>query len=296
MMQRLLAFLFALVASFGVAGAQGPSASDDIVVTGQRTEEAIQNFVDQLSAEMRGADQLARWDQRICPGIAGLRAQYAQALIDRMAQRAFDVGLDVGAPGCRANILIIVTTEPDAAAQDLFENHRGALGYYDDHGQTTLGRDALRAFVVSDAPVRWWHVGRTHTQSGEAVRRTIAPDGGAPTMSRFGGASLVGRTMREDFGVAFIIVDARRMAEIDLDFSALADYLAMVTLAQVDPNADIDGLSSILTLFEQSTAPRELTEWDVAYLRGLYASDREDRAARQQGEIARTMNQDLQQE
>jgi hypothetical protein len=298
-MQRLLASL-----AFCAAGTSGPAAAQDaepsapdIVVTGQRTEEAIQSFVDQLTVQMRGADQVARWDRRICPGVAGLRARYAQFLIDRMAQRAFDVGLDVGEPGCRANILIIVSLDPDAIAEDLFENHRDAMGYYDERGQTTLGRDALRAFVGSDAPVRWWHVGRTHTQAGEAVRETANPAsllGGAPVLFRFGGPSRISRTMREDFGVAFIIVDAGRMAEIDLDFNALADYLAMVTLAQVDPEADTNDLSTILNLFGAPNAPHELTEWDIAYLRGVYTADREDSSARQQGEIARTMNQDLQ--
>lgn len=292
----LLSFLFASIANIGLATAQqtAPATGDDIVVTGQRTEEAIRAFVGELAVSARGTDQLGRWDRRICPGVAGLRTRYAQALIDRMAQRAFDVGLDVGEPGCRANVLIILAMDPDAMAEALFERHRDALGYHDERGQSTLGRQALRAFVSSDAPVRWWHVSRAHGQDGVAIQETASGD--APVNFRFGGPSRLSRTVRQDFGAAFIIVDARSMNEIGVDFNALADYLAMVTLAQVDPDAETHGLSTILNLFSPGDAPRELTEWDIGYLRGLYAADREDGAAQQQSDIARTMNQGVRQQ
>jgi hypothetical protein len=291
-------FLLSMGAS---AAAQGPTpeSARDIIVTGQRTEEAILNFVDQLAITARGTDQVARWDQRICPGVAGLKTRYAQALIDRMAQRAFDVGIDVGEPGCRANVLIVVSMDPDAVAEDLFENHRDALGYHQERGETTLGREALRAFVASDAPVRWWHVGRTHTQSGEPILETNDPSakfGTAPFIIRFGGASRLNHTYRQDFSGAFIVVDARRMNEIDVDLNAIADYVTMITLAQVDPNAETSAHPTILNLFASGTQPRELTEWDVSYLRGLYAADRDAIGSAQQGDIARTMNRELRQE
>ena len=138
-----------LLASAGAAAAQepAPAPSEEVVVTGQRTEEAIRAFVDEVSVAMGSADQLARWDRRICPGVAGLRGRYAQFVIDRMAQRAFDVGLDVGDTGCSANILIIVTLDPDAMAQQLLDDHPDALGYFSERGRNTLGRTALRAFV-----------------------------------------------------------------------------------------------------------------------------------------------------
>lgn len=298
-MRSVLLSLFAVALS-APAAAQGPTSPEDIVVTGPRTEEAVRNFVDQLGAPVGDDSQHARWDHRLCPGVTGLRAQYAQLLIDRIAQRAFDVGLDVGEPGCRANVLIIISERPDDAAEDLFDHHRDALGYYDEHGQTSLGRAALRQFVSSDAPVRWWHVTRAHTQSGEAVRRHAqAPrnpnsplNAGAPLIFRFGGASHLSETYRQDIGAAFIIVDAARVADIGLDFTALADYLAMVALAQVDPAADTRELATILNLFTDG-APRELTAWDVSYLRGVYAADREDSGIRQQGQIARNMREDL---
>jgi hypothetical protein len=289
----LFSLALAALAFSGLAQAQAPApeASETVVVTGQRTEEAVRTFVDEIAVSMRGGDQLARWDRRICPGVAGLRARYAQFVIDRMAQRVFDVGLDIGEPGCRANVLIVVSMDPDGVAEELFDDHRDALGYYDERGRRTLGREALRAFVASDAPVRWWHVSRTITQSGEMIGDTS--DGSPPVDFTLGNASRLRRSTHQDFGAAFIIVDAQRITDIDLDFAALADYLAMVTLAQVDPAANTQDLPTILNLFAQADAPHELTDWDIAYLRGLYVADAEHSGRRQQGDIERTMNQQL---
>jgi hypothetical protein len=295
----LAASLMALCFLAPEGRAQGPAApaptqEDEIVVVGQRTEEAIRAFVGELSAANRSENQLARWDRRICPGVAGLRARYAQFVIDRMAQRALDVGLDVGEPGCRANILIVVSLDPDAVARELFENNRDAMGYFYQRGRRTMGRRALQAFVESDAPVRWWHVSRTVSRDGEAVGDTSS--GGAPVQRLTGNASRLSRTTRQDFGSAFVVVDARRLKGVGFD--ALADYVAMISLAQVDPATDTSSFDTILNVFaarpEGAAAPTALTTWDIAYMRGLYAATRDAASAsRQESEIARSMGRDL---
>lgn len=296
-MPKPFAALLWSIALVGQATAQtrADPPDDEIVVVGQRNSDAVRDFVGELGAAPRSADQLARWDRRICPGVLGLRPRYAQFAIDRIAQRAFDVGLDVGEPGCRANVLIIVTPDPDAIARELFEQHRDALGYFYERGQRTLGRAALRHFVESDAPVRWWHVSRTVTRDGEAIGDTA--DGGPPVNLLAGAGSRLRRNTRLDFGAAFIVVDARRLEGMQLE--ALADYLAMVSLAQLDADADASAYPSILNLFsaDATQRPAAMTEWDIGYLRGLYGATREASSARrQQGEIARGMEENANEE
>ena len=104
------------------------------------------------------------------------------------------------------------------------------------------------------------------------MRSAKQPIGSAPVTFALGNASRLNRSTHQNFGAAFIIVDARHLAEIDLDFGALADYVAMVALAQVDADASTAGLTTILNLFSDETSPRALTEWDIAYLRGLYGA------------------------
>jgi hypothetical protein len=59
-----------------------------------------------------------------------------------------------------------------------------------------------------------------------------------------------------------------------LTYEQLASYLAMVALAQLDPETEEVPLPSIATLFADRAAGRPaeetLTEWDRAYMKGLY--------------------------
>ena len=283
--------------------AQPAPRDEQVVVVGAApTREAVRHFVEEMAIASRTTDQLARWDRKICPGIAGLRTQYARFVIDRMAQRAFDIGLDVGAPGCNANVLIVVTPNPDAIANELVTRHPTAMGLLRIRGRTSLGRTAARNFVESDAPVRWWHVNRTHTRDGFAVKETFQiPRGiessGAPVLRLSGNLSRLNRTTRQDFAAAMIIVDANALGAIAFNWDGLADYLAMVTLSQLDPDADTSGYPTILNIFGQSAggeSVRAMTDWDVAYLRGLYDTTREARSVNvQESEIASSMGRDL---
>jgi hypothetical protein len=119
----------------------------------------------------------------------------------------------------------------------------------------------------------------------------------APPISNLTGtASLLSRTTRRDLSRSFIIVDAAQLKGIRA--APLADYVAMATLAQLDPAADTSGYPSILNLFRLrdagKTLPTGMTEWDLAYLRGLYSSEREAATVgRQESDIARAMQKAL---
>jgi hypothetical protein len=69
------------------------------------------------------------------------------------------------------------------------------------------------------------------------------------------------------------------------------DYVALVSLAQIDPTAGADGYDTILNVFDtpQSTQTG-LTAWDDAFLRALYRA-RDATASRQTSDIARRLAQ-----
>lgn len=288
--------LFALSTPAAFAQAPQPAATPlerEVVVTAGSQEDAVRAFVGDVAQEVRGENQLARWDRRICPGFSGLKPAMARAMIDRIARRAFEVGLDVGAPGCKANIFIAVTMDAQALTKDLVDNNREVLGYHSGRGRRTMGRDALMAFVASDAPVRWWHVSDTVTAKGQSTSETVSGD--APTVS-VDEVSRISRSTRLDFAGVVVVVDARRIDGLPL--SGLADYVAMVSLAQLDPRTDTSRFPTILNLFAGGgdpavAPPTTLTAWDLAYLRGLYEAPRDARAERQQVSIAQTMTRSL---
>lgn len=268
---------------FAQAGAapagQAAVESEDLVVIAP-TPEHVRSFVDQLSAES-ATGQLARWDRRICPGVIGASPAAAEFMLDRIAVRAYEVGLDVGEPGCRPNVLILATSESDELAEAL----RGtrAVGHHAQDGNTR-GRAAYREFAASEKPVRWWH-----------VTRTVGADGDSNASNQSMSVRYMGRlrrSTREDFSHVIIILDVARAAGTRLE--ATADYLAMVALAQIEPELDVSEYPSILNLYAPAQAgeqrPAGLTDWDRAYLRGLYGSTSDARNARQQQrEIERRM-------
>lgn len=265
-----------------------PAAEEEVVVVGQRTEDAVRAFVADIAVSVRGANQLARWDRRICPGISGMKSQYARPVLDRIAQHAFEIGLDVGEPGCKANVLILVTPTPDAVTKEMVDNNRDVLGWHAQRGQVSEGRDGLRAFMDSDAPVRWWHVSTETNSDGASVGDSATGDAQA---MRVDGASRIHHPTRVDFGGAFIVVDSNRISGLPL--GALADYLAMVALAQIDSETDTSEFPTILNVFNGivggTPAFSALTDWDLAYLRGLYTVQRTSTAQSQQEDIVHSM-------
>lgn len=292
----------ALALSLGLASpafAQEPglTTSDDLVVTADRLQEVVRAFVGEVSSTSSSEDQLARWDRRICPSLIGIRNRaQAQQVIDRIAARTFEVDLDVGEPNCRANVLIFVTPDSTTLARAIADQYRELIGYRSDQADVTRGHEALTDFVGTPRPVRWWHVSQTVTADGQVL-------GNAQTqMTRSGGfrgaqvargydAGRLRSTTRQDFSRVIIIVDAQQAAGKPLD--AIADYVAMVALAQLDPSADTSEFSTILNLFADPTV-NGMTEWDRNYLEGLYGAPRTARNSRQQqGSIARSMQEGL---
>lgn len=260
---------------------------DSLVVTARPAPEAsaIEAFVATVADET-GSKRLGRWDRKVCPGVMGFRPQYAQLILDRIAASAVEIGLEVGEPGCKPNIIIFGTADSDALTRDLVKEYPSAFAKYDDGIRAT--KASFEAFMASKAPIRWWHVTRRTTADGQQYNR------GDQVRVRSVGRLSVGT--RDDFDRVIIVMDVTRMGRLRM--SSLADYIAMVGLAQIDPEAEITGVSSVLNLFSDRAAGVEpvaaMTEWDKAYLKGLYGAKRDARRGTdQQEDITRAMARDL---
>lgn len=296
--RRLAAASFAALAAAALlsaspsALAQTPAQSD-IVITALDRDQA-EAFVSQLATAPASDDQMGRWNNSICIGVAGLPARQGQFIADRIAQRAHAVGLAPGAAGCAPNVSVVVAPDGNGMAQQMFARDESLFAYRYETGVSTLGHEAFDRFLNTERPVRWWHVTRTMSADGEAI------GSGGTTPSASGGwegvqtvrsnGSLLRSTTRQDFSRVVIVVDAGRVGSAQL--AALADYLAMVALAQIDPEADTSSYPTIMNLFSHrgGAAVAAMTDWDVAYLEGLYATNRDAPSPEaQQADIARRM-------
>jgi len=270
-------------------------ANDEIVVTGERMRTILRDFVGDISAPAsQRENQIARWDHRICTGVFGMtHRDQAQFIADRIAQRAFAIGLEPSPSGCRANIVIFVTPDANALSHTLAREYRGLLSLRRDVNNNTPNMAALDDFAASTRPVRWWHVSNTYTADGMRVGDPIggmASENGA--LVRVFDPSRLRRAVRQDFDRVIIVVDARQAAGHTI--AALSDYLAMVSLAQLAPSVETAAYPSVLNLFSSDRSVTGMTNWDIAYLDGLYHAPRNANSANEQeGRIADRMNQTL---
>lgn len=273
------ATIFALLAGPAIAQAD----SDDpelrnpkVVVTETRMDQA-KGYLKEVMP--KGTDirrkGLPRWNSELCVSVIGPPVEQGQYIADRIAQRAVQAGLKTGGPGCDTNLLIIVTDAPEVLLPRVLEKHEGVFGYPGDSGIDVSGTSGLARFATEHRPVRWRQVIETVSASGMPLDGdSITGDSGLVSnmpIVRNADATRVRSNVRRQVSRMIVVVDTGETAGQPL--SAISDYLAFVSLAQVDADAEATAFPSILSLFKSPDPPRELTEWDVAYLIGTYGSD-----------------------
>ncbi|HZV83513.1 MAG TPA: hypothetical protein VFF48_00860 [Brevundimonas sp.] len=290
-MFRITAFMTVLaLASPAVAQApaQAPTTAEleTVVVDGRRLSDTIERFVDDIIAPPVGRGP-SRWDEKVCVGVANLRPDAAQIIIDQVSRIALDAGLEPGDPGCSPNILVIATSDGQAMARGLVEvKRRVFLPFY--AGGSRSAR-ALERFQAANTPVRWWHVGvPVSNETGEIVVRL--PGYEAPRFKQDG--SRLTTRVRNDLRRAFVIVDLEKMEGVT--FQQLGDYVGMVAMAQIDPEADTEAYDTVLNLFSDPRSVTGVTDWDRAYLGALYRAElRRRMPSHQGGEVAGLMLRDI---
>ncbi|QTC92488.1 hypothetical protein [Brevundimonas goettingensis] len=260
--------------SAAAVGQDAPTDLGDIVVEGARLEDTARSFVREVGAPAANRG-LARWRNGICVGVANLQADTARYIVDRISDVTREVGLQAGEPGCEPNVLIVATTDANAFTPQ-FVAMRPRLFRVGGAGMDR-GGDALEAFETNDQPVRWWHVSVPVDDRGAiAVRlpgvcryQCAETMDFAPQLTQ--NASRLQANTGDDLKRIFIIVDVDRIGGVSLE--QLGDYLAFVALAQVNPDADTSGYSTILNIFQNPTDTPALSQWDMAYLKGLYDAE-----------------------
>ncbi len=260
----------------------------DVVVIGRDLADAVDSFVDSVVAPPPGRGP-ARWDRKVCVGAVNLKRATAQQLVDRVSEVALDIGLDIGEPGCTPDILIMATDDGTALAAALVDARPRVFrpGY----SGAARSRAALEQFSATNRPVRWWHVSLpVDADTGQIAVRVPGYD--PPMINTL--ASRLRTEIQNDLRRAIIIVDLVQADRVS--FRQLADYIAMVAFAQIDPEAKLEGFDTVLNVFADPAGAAGLTDWDRAYLTSLYNAQLNQRAPGQQGgEIGALMARGLRQ-
>lgn len=251
---------------------------DQIIVTGE-AREASRADIHRQARDIAVSDNvydvpLARFEQPLCPGIAGLTADSAGLMIDRIRDNARFVDMRVQDDGCNPNFIIAFVDDGQAMLSRMIDESPARFQYLS---------SVEKREMLEPGPVRVWTDVQPTTRDGMRIgrgRNLVNP----PNMRAEMAHSKIYTTTRRDIEMVWVIID--RDAARGMSLMQLADYATMRGLVRTDPGDDLD-ISSILGLFNRNGPwPETLTDFDRAYLTAVYDSIPNLPAARKIGRVA----------
>lgn len=239
--------------------------------------------------------QVTRWRDPICVQVAGLVPVQNEQIQTRISEVAKAVELHVGKAGCRANIEIVFTDQPQAVMDAVYKRREYMLGYYHRHEGVRLKKVArpIQAWHVTATVGGWGNGGYGMDGQGGVVLHTEViddPDNYPP--NGCGVSPAFTACLQSVFKNVFIIVDNKSLGDNSLGL--VTDYLAMVALAQPNSLDGCNELPSVIDAFAKSACPGRgvpdgLTPADAAFLTSLYLTDPEKKRQFAQNDIANRM-------
>jgi hypothetical protein len=286
---RGLLFASALALSGAAAAQEAPAKGDDstIVVTGNTdVESQVRDFVGALTqAPPRG--QLSRFEWAVCPAAIGVSPSQKVAIADRMRRIAQAAGIRVGSATCTPNVLLMVADDKRAFMELLERKYPDYFGDLSTAEVRRLEREPGPAVAWQiQGPARSADGVELHGENGSSfdVNRTIAV------------GSRITPPTRPQFQAAAVLVEKKALE--GLTTTQLADYAAMRGFARTDPaRLPPNAPTTILKILDApmgSEVPVTLTEWDLSFLKALYASPPNLYAASQRTDMRRRIQKDLQ--
>ncbi len=225
-----------------------------------RINEQVSEFVTAIVPPARH-ESLSRWSVPVCIVAAGLAGPEAEFVERRIRTIAGEAGIPVGPSDCAPNFVVIVTPDPETFLREwwsdeprLFNKDRGVGG--------------VERMISTAQPVRVWHnVCNVAPSLARNFRLSVTWDCNA------GGelGSRITRPVVRSIYTAIVVVD---FDDIEgLTFGQIADYVAMVGLAQLRLDVQASAAPTIVSLFQDVGADRatSMTDWDRAFLKSVYS-------------------------
>ena len=201
---------------------------------------------------------LARFEDRLCPGIIGLQVNAAMLMIDRIRDNAHQLGIRIQDDGCEPNFVVIFSQDSLATMQSVVDRNPAIFQFV---------LPEARRRLLAPGPVHVFNSVELRTRDGMPMamdRNLVNPPVSRQQMAH----SLFYTTTRRDITSVTIVFD--RDAVQGMSVGQLADYATMRGLAETQAPANAT-MNSILTLFSpDGPYPEGLTDFDRAYLRAVY--------------------------
>jgi hypothetical protein len=291
----MLIALVSLISSTAAAADAPANPVEEVTVFAQRLklEAKIANFVYGITTQ-ENYEGLARWTSPLCPQVTGLTREQGEYVLERVSEIALAAGAPLAGEECHPNLFVFVTNEPQELLQAM-ESRYFAVTF----GNAPPSQ--VDDFIKTPRPVRVWHSPYWTPGAGTPQAHGLPPGAqvlggglsGAPTYTDAGmdGASRLVSQGVWTFGNVYVVVDAKQLHGVTQ--GQFADYIAMVSLAEIKPAPHLGESQSILGLFAGTpqTAPAGMSAWDTAFLKALYATAHNSKI--QRSLITHTMAREL---
>lgn len=243
----------------------------EIEVQGERQldRSALSASLRQVIAPIRMFDVVPMYEAPLCIKTVGLEPEQNRLIEDRIRQTSRDLGLRSARPKCRMNAMVLIADNPKEKF-DLIHRHRtgllGAINNRDIHTRAIREQlDAGKPFVNWNSLRIWDHA----MLDGQGMAGYVPVRGMALRDA--------GRHIPKQLSV--IMFDHAQLEGASLD--QVADFASLYLLGMPQRAIDFDNVAvtSVLSLFADGpqSAPAQMTEFDAAYLAGLYTMPRNNR-------------------
>lgn len=277
----MFSVLITAVAAVSAIQQAGQAATPgEIVVTGRAPigHDAALRTVTDITMVSSGL-QIARFHAPVCPAVAGLSAEAAGTIEERIRTVARQAGAKVADRGCDANLMIFFSDDGRQLVGDMrTKRPKWFAG---------LSEAKIDLIERGDGPVRAWSATSIRNEDGDNAQNFV--DGGAPAAMKVKGASFLERQTRLYIDASMIVID--RSAAQGRALDEIADYAAMRGLAMTK-SPEQGGVDTILSLFASPGrgSPRSLSAFDLGYLTALYRGSGGESAVEERNRIARAIS------
>lgn len=237
----------------------------EIVVYGAgASDQAISDFVSTIGRHT-GTDQLARWHETICPLTLGLREELNGYVSDTIIAVAQAIGADARPGDCQANVLVVITDDPTEIIESLRQDRVDIYRAISLTERAAIESGETDVLAFSRIQLRGADGRLPDTGGGQSLEGS----GGTLTGVEAGRVKL---STRADLNFRAILIDVDHARGRTLQ--QLSAFAAMMALAEFNVREPVTPPFTILNLFHAAeNPPADLTDWDIAYLRALYATD-----------------------
>jgi hypothetical protein len=247
-----------------------PSTLDTVIVQARRDREIKRQITKFVSGGVvtYSNESLERWNQPICPLVWGVPSEQADFIRARVSEVARDSHAPLGAEHCKINLLVMITDDPDPLVENWNKRFRDLFN-------TCNGLGPVKKFLHSRQPVRVFYNAKFTSAGGPGLGALFGGGvefSGGGCLASVPLGTLLHHGAVQELTSVIIVVDGRQTTKISI--GQLADYIAMIGLAQIRVQADTGTAPSILHLFQGSDPqPLGLSPWDEAFLHSLYTTE-----------------------